>query len=128
MQYLQENTCAGVSFFSFLKACNFIKKKLQYRCFPENSATFLKTLILKNICKRLLVKLWPKTPVHRCSVKLLLSNVTFWSPWKHQKTKDFMMFSGWSKRNIKKKWVKTCLTKTLSTLGSSKRLRRLEKD
>ena len=90
--------------------------------------TFLKTLILKNICKRLLVKLWPKTPVHRCSVKLLLSNVTFWSPWKHQKTKDFMMFSGWSKRNIEKKWVKTCLTKTLSTLRSSKRLRRLEKD
>ena len=29
-----------------------------------------------------------------------------WSPWKHRKTKDFLMISGGSKRNIRKKRVK----------------------
>ena len=29
---------------------------LQHRCFPVNIATFLRTIILKNICKRLLLK------------------------------------------------------------------------
>ena len=32
-----------------LKACNFIKKRLQHRCFPVNIAKFLRTLILKSI-------------------------------------------------------------------------------
>ena len=35
-----------------------------------------------------------------------LPNVPFWSPWKHQKTKGFLMFSGGSKGNIGKKRVK----------------------
>ena len=30
------------------QACNFIKKRLQHRCFPVNSAKFLRTPILKN--------------------------------------------------------------------------------
>ena len=34
-----------------------------------------------------------------------LPNVPFWSPWKHQKTKGFLMFSGGSKGNIGKKRV-----------------------
>ena len=38
-----------------LKACNFIKKRLQHRCFPVNIAKFLRTPILKNICKPLLL-------------------------------------------------------------------------
>ena len=33
-----------------LKACNFIKKRLQHRCFPLKFAKFLRTPILKNIC------------------------------------------------------------------------------
>ena len=37
LQYLEENTCVG------LKACNFIKKRLQHKCFPENIAKFLRT-------------------------------------------------------------------------------------
>ena len=45
LQYLQENTCVGV-----FQACNFIKKRLQCRCFPVNIAKFLRTLIFKNIC------------------------------------------------------------------------------
>ena len=32
-----------------LKACSFIKKRLQHRCFPVNIAKFLRAPILKNI-------------------------------------------------------------------------------
>ena len=39
-----------------LQACNFIKKRLQQRCFPVNIAKFLRTPILKNICERLLLE------------------------------------------------------------------------
>ena len=38
-----------------LKACNFIQKRLQHKCFPVNIAKVLKTPILKNICKQLLL-------------------------------------------------------------------------
>ena len=37
--------------FAGLKACNFIKKRLQHRCFPVNLMKFLRTPILKNICR-----------------------------------------------------------------------------
>ena len=40
------NTMAG------LQACNFIKKRLQCRCFPANIAKFLRTSVLKNTCDR----------------------------------------------------------------------------
>ena len=38
-----------------LRANSFIKKIFQHRCFPEKFAKFLRTLILKNICERLLL-------------------------------------------------------------------------
>ena len=38
-----------------LKACNFIKKKLQHRCFPVKFTNFLRIPILKNNCERLLL-------------------------------------------------------------------------
>ena len=38
-----------------LQACNFIKKRLQHSCFSVNIVKFLRTLILKNICKWLLL-------------------------------------------------------------------------
>ena len=38
-----------------VKACNFIKKRLQHRCFPVKFAKFLRTPILKNFCERLLL-------------------------------------------------------------------------
>ena len=38
-----------------LKPCNFIKKRLWYRCFPVNFAKFLKTPILMNIFERIIV-------------------------------------------------------------------------
>ena len=34
---------------------NFITKRLHHKCFPVNIAKFLRTSILKNICKRLLL-------------------------------------------------------------------------
>ena len=36
-----------------LQACHFIKKRFRHRCFPVNTAKFLRTPILKNIYKRL---------------------------------------------------------------------------
>ena len=38
-----------------LQACNFIKKRVQHRCFLGNVAKFLRAPILKNICERLLL-------------------------------------------------------------------------
>ena len=38
-----------------LQACNFTKRH-QHRCFPVNIAKFLRTPILKNIWKQLLLK------------------------------------------------------------------------
>ena len=40
-QYLQENTCVGVSFNKVAgpQASNFIKKRLHHRCFPVNIKT-----------------------------------------------------------------------------------------
>ena len=38
-----------------LQISNFFKKRLQRRCFSVNIAKFLKTLILKKICERLLL-------------------------------------------------------------------------
>ena len=35
------------------QACNFIKKRLQHRCFLANIRKFIRRAILKNICKRL---------------------------------------------------------------------------
>ena len=36
--------------------CNFIKKRLQHRCFLVKLAKFLRTSIFKNICERLLLQ------------------------------------------------------------------------
>ena len=50
LQYSPENTCVGVSLY-----CSFIKNRLQHRCFPVNIVNFLRILILKNICDRMLL-------------------------------------------------------------------------
>ena len=47
------NTCAGVS--SGLKGCNFIKKKLQHRCFPMNIEKLLMLPNSNDICDRMLL-------------------------------------------------------------------------
>ena len=47
--------------------------------------------------------IWITTSTMFDFITLFLPNVPFWSPWKHQKTKGFLMFSGGSKGNIGKK-------------------------
>ena len=41
--------------FAGLQACNFIKKRLQCKCFPVKFVKFWRISILKNICERLLL-------------------------------------------------------------------------
>ena len=48
-----------------LKACNFIKKRHQNRCFPVNIAKFLLLLIPKIICEWLLLDFFNGSLLHR---------------------------------------------------------------
>ena len=58
MQYSQENDCVRVSFLKAYRPATLLKKRLQRRCFPVNTAKFVRIPILKNICVRLLVRLF----------------------------------------------------------------------
>ena len=53
-QYSHENICVGSLFnkITGLQGCNFIKKRLQQRCFPVNIAKFFRIAIVKNIWER----------------------------------------------------------------------------
>ena len=57
LQYSQENTRLESLYnkATSIEICNFIKKRLQCRCFPDNIAKFLRTPILKNFCEKLLL-------------------------------------------------------------------------
>ena len=46
----QENICVGVSVnkVTCIQAYNFIKKRLQHRCFPVNTTKFLRTPTVSN--------------------------------------------------------------------------------
>ena len=74
-----------------LQACNFIKKRLQHSCFPVKIAKFLKTPILKNIYK------WVLLSFRKTFKKLLL--VTFFDYCAWQKGfKDFQrLYRVWLK-------------------------------
>ena len=69
-QYPQETPVLGSLFKNVagLKACNFIKKRPQNRCFPVNIAKFLIILIPKNICERLLLDFFNDSLLHRPKV------------------------------------------------------------
>ena len=58
------------------KNLNFIKKRLQHRCFRVKFAKFLKTPILKNICERLLLPFLGFTELNH--------NVFLWLSWRHR--------------------------------------------
>ena len=68
------------SLFAGLQVCNFIKKRLQRWCFPVNTANFLRTPILKNICERLLLTLWKRIDTH--SWRLNNSSKKNFNHWK----------------------------------------------
>ena len=54
-------------FLKGLKACNFIKKRLQHWCFPVKFARFLRTSILKNIFERLPLVASPQNTIANSS-------------------------------------------------------------
>ena len=60
-----------------LKAYIFIKKRLQHRCFAVNIAKFLRTPVLKNVCKRLLLILnwWSRHQSRNQNLDRLFYNV-----------------------------------------------------
>ena len=64
-QYSQENNCVRVSFLIKFQAYNFIKNGLQHRCFPVDIARYLRTPILKNIYKQLLLNIITS---YQCSI------------------------------------------------------------
>ena len=53
-----EYTCDGVFFNRVAGLPNFLKKRLQHKCFPVKYVKLLRTPILKNICKRLLLEVF----------------------------------------------------------------------
>ena len=71
-QYSQENSCVRV--------CNFIKKRLQHRCFSANIAEIFRTPILKNICERLLLFPFKCVIITRYPFSKLLSSLTLLAP------------------------------------------------
>ena len=64
LQYPQETPVLESIFKNVTDLCNFIKKRHQHRCFPENIAKFLILPILKKICKRLLNNFFNDSLLH----------------------------------------------------------------
>ena len=64
LQYPQETSVLESIFKNVTDLCNFIKKRHQHRCFPENIAKFLILPILKKICKRLLNNFFNDSLLH----------------------------------------------------------------
>ena len=58
---------------SSAEACNFIKKRLQHRCFPVNIQKFVRIPIMKNVCERLFLDLKSA----KCEKKLLCNNLQY---------------------------------------------------
>ena len=62
-----------------MKDCNFVKKRLQHKCFPVKLSKFLRTLILMNICKRLLLQSdFIVFRIHHESISLPLTFEKLW--------------------------------------------------
>ena len=78
-----------------LHACNFLKKRLQHRCFLMSITKCLRTLISKNICEQLLLNIilfhlsvsWLRS-INACSVHL---HFTVNSAW--QKGRKKLLFT-----------------------------------
>ena len=81
----------------FFKVCNFIKKRLQHRCFPVDIAKYLTTPILKNICEHLTLVL--SNNFQRNSLPNL-DNMTNWGHWHHRRLITKLIFG-----NINTTWL-----------------------
>ena len=73
------------------QTCNFIRKRLQHKCFLVNFAKFLITLFLQNTSGQLITYIGKKA-VSNWSI--LAQMFHFYIPWKRRKTKAFLTFSG----------------------------------
>ena len=103
-----------------IQTCNFLKKRLQDRCFPAKFAKFWRTSILKNIYEWLLLKigkivvlenvLYPKSLIH------FRPMFPFYTPWKCQKSPSFLMFSGSIGREY---WLNMDSLRMTSVISSS---------
>ena len=56
---LEQDTRVNYNKDSIIQACNYTEKGLPNRCFPVINTNFLRTPILKNICERLILKIYP---------------------------------------------------------------------
>ena len=79
LQISQENTSVEMPFWKSFQNCNFIKKCLQYMCFPVEFAKFLRTTILKKIWELLLLK-----PVQFSPGVPFFDNLYFWLKLVHR--------------------------------------------
>ena len=74
------------------KACNFIKRRLQHRCFPVNFAKFLRTPILKNVCERASIFM------HKYAEVYLGSGQTFINGIFRENSKQLLLLSIFTKK------------------------------
>lgn len=92
---------------AFARGFQLFKKRLRYRCPPENFTKFLRTFILWKICKQLLLKI-----IFLTDVLLIKSSLIYWqfypinvfleiyTPFIHnQKYRTYILLL-WSCRNI----------------------------
>ena len=87
-------------------------KRLQHRCFTLNIAKFLRTLILKNICKRLLLKIRDTVSFHVISNnKRIKTKARFESSYLKLLLKG--LIKNWF---IKEGRKKTCLVNLLNNI------------
>ena len=82
------------SSWSRLQACNFLKKRLQHRCFPVNIVKFLRTSTL-NICERLLLS------------RSLFGDIHLWRPQKRPILWPFLPIP----HHLQKNWIIDLLLK-----------------
>ena len=60
---------------SMPQSCNFIKKRLQHRCFPVNFVKFLRTPFFASDCFSKYESLYMVAPIHTCLIKSCSENV-----------------------------------------------------
>ena len=73
-----------------IQSCNFIKRRLQHRCFPMNIATFFRTPVLKKICEQLF-KHFP-TWINNIASKKTFQNSARWKNIPFQDGFDHFVF------------------------------------
>ena len=111
-QYSQENTVLEFLFnkVAGLQGCNFIEKKFHHRCFQVRFAKFLKTPILKNICKQLLLTMLAhSTQSSQCGPNMADTAL-------HKKITGTMLVQTLYRSSHRRCFVKKCVLKNFVVL------------